>query len=279
MEKQWVYYNHALVPTVAPHEEPDASWMKDPSKWKELSEGHYPLFARWTTDFDCAEETEWWYIVRDSPISLDQLSRSSRHSIRRALKKCEVKQIDPQEYLDEMWRVYREAFTRYRDADNEMDEAAFRDCYSNNRTADYWGGFSVEDDLRMIGYLVCERHSDWVELSVSKYSTDFLRLRVSDALCYTALDYYLNEEKLRYVSNGQRSVNHVTNVQEYSEDRFGYRKAYCHLHIKYRPLFGAAVAVLYPFRGILKKLNSGGMMHSILSVLDQEEIRRTFPES
>lgn len=56
MEKEWEYYNHALVPTLPPHIDPDTSWMKDGKKWKEYAGGKYPLFARWVTDFDCSKE-------------------------------------------------------------------------------------------------------------------------------------------------------------------------------------------------------------------------------
>ena len=30
----WQYYNHAIIPSVEPHEVPDISWIKDRSVWK-----------------------------------------------------------------------------------------------------------------------------------------------------------------------------------------------------------------------------------------------------
>ncbi len=32
MNNEWEYYNHALVPTLPPHMDPDTSWMKDSAK-------------------------------------------------------------------------------------------------------------------------------------------------------------------------------------------------------------------------------------------------------
>lgn len=32
--KDWKYYNHAVIPAVEPHEEPDLSCIKDKSIWK-----------------------------------------------------------------------------------------------------------------------------------------------------------------------------------------------------------------------------------------------------
>ena len=37
MNNEWEYYNHALVPTLPPHIDPDTSWMKDSAKWKEYA--------------------------------------------------------------------------------------------------------------------------------------------------------------------------------------------------------------------------------------------------
>lgn len=34
MNKGWTYYNHAMVPTCAPHEVPDLMPIKDKSIWK-----------------------------------------------------------------------------------------------------------------------------------------------------------------------------------------------------------------------------------------------------
>lgn len=55
----WKYYNHAVIPASAPHEMPDISPIIDGSIWE--IEGA-PLLARWTTDFDCGYQTNWWGI-------------------------------------------------------------------------------------------------------------------------------------------------------------------------------------------------------------------------
>lgn len=52
--KSWKYYNHAMIPITAPHEEVDIQCIKDKSIWKENKNA---LFARWTSDFDCGYET------------------------------------------------------------------------------------------------------------------------------------------------------------------------------------------------------------------------------
>lgn len=32
--EEWKYYNHAVIPSVAPHREPDLACIKDKSIWK-----------------------------------------------------------------------------------------------------------------------------------------------------------------------------------------------------------------------------------------------------
>ena len=57
MREGWKYYNHALIPTTAPHENVK-NLMFDREFW-ENTRGGYPLFARWTSNFDCGYETSW----------------------------------------------------------------------------------------------------------------------------------------------------------------------------------------------------------------------------
>ena len=53
----WKYYNHAAIPTSEPNETVNIKCILDNTIWK--IDGGKPLFARWTTDFDCGKETEW----------------------------------------------------------------------------------------------------------------------------------------------------------------------------------------------------------------------------
>lgn len=56
MIKGWKYYNHAMIPTTAPHKEVDTTPVKDGSIF-EIKEK--PILARWTSDWDCGYETNW----------------------------------------------------------------------------------------------------------------------------------------------------------------------------------------------------------------------------
>ncbi len=273
MDEEWEYYNHALIPTTAPDVIPDTSWMKDNRKWKELAGGRHPLFARWVTDFDCQEETEWWYIIRNAPFELDDLEKKSQKHIKQALRKCICRRINASECVEDLYRVYEEAYIRYKNADNKVTYEQFvKECLNIDENMEYWGGYDLSD--RMVGYVIVIVHENYAETSTAKFSTPYMNLRVSDALYYTILEYYLNQKGKRYISSGQRSINHVTNTQDYKIKTFGFRKAYCRLCIKYNPKITWLIYMLYPFRNILKIFSGHVLFHQLTAVLEMEEIVR-----
>ena len=74
--KEWKYYNHAMIPTVAPHEEADVETIYSKDFWKENKNA---LLARWTSDFDCGYETNWWYVIKDDPFDITTLKSKRRY--------------------------------------------------------------------------------------------------------------------------------------------------------------------------------------------------------
>ena len=75
-----------------------------------------------------------------------------------------------------------------------------------------------------------------------------------------------------YISDGSRSINHETAFQDYLEKYFGFRKAYCKLHIAYNPKVKWLIKLLYTFRKILINLDGIGAIHQVNVVLRMEKI-------
>ena len=113
--EEWKYYNHAAVPTTAPHEKINSSALKSGEIWS--IEGKHPLLIRWVTDFDCNHETSWWYVIKDNPTTLEQCKKKVRKEIRKADKNFEIKVIDPFEYEEDIKRVYHAAVAGYEKPD------------------------------------------------------------------------------------------------------------------------------------------------------------------
>ena len=279
MNNEWEYYNHALVPTLPPHIDPDISWMKDSTKWKEYAGGKTPLFARWVSDFDCSEETEWWCIIKDTPFDIMSLKSNRRSLITRGLKRVDVKVIIPADYAEQMsnilvkeWKYYDDSYEEGNDRQKLTDD--FKKLTMKNLgNAEYLGAFLKDTDT-MIGYAIYNLFDDWIEYSVVKTDPEYLNTQVNAALAYFGVERYMRPE-IRYIHGGWRTMIHESNYQEYLMKNFGFRKAYCKLHIQYRPLMQIAVNVLYPLRGIIKKVKNK-WIYTVWCALQQEEIRRTF---
>ena len=272
----WKYYNHAAIPTTAPHESPDLTPLKDGRIWH--IEGKKPLLVRYTTDWDCGYDTGWWYLIRETPFDINTLSSNSRKHIKEAFRKVRVEKIDPKEYVDALYECYHQAYLRYKQADNEDSYESFKKRCEKSEFygMEFWAGFA-QDSGKLVGYLMLGPHEDWIEIYTSKFHPDYLKLRVSDALYAFVLDYYLNDQKKKYVSSGSRSINHVTNTQEYKEQHFGYRKCYCRLHILYRPQYKYIFKVLFLIRGIISVLGERNtLIHRMAAVLRMDEIARKF---
>ena len=85
--------------------------------------------------------------------------------------------------------------------------------------------------------------------------------------------HYLNDRRFRYVSDGARSISHQTNVHQFLQEKFGFRRAYALLRVAYAPGIGLAVVLLYPFRHWIDK-STFGFLQKMAVVLEQERIRR-----
>lgn len=238
-------------------------------------EGGTPLLARWTTDWDCGHETSWWFIIKDAPFNLSEYSSKQRKHFRQALNKCEVRIVDPVEQSEKLYKVYVAAFQNYKEADNESSHEQFlTNCHKDQQEGViYFAAFDKVSGM-LIGYMNTVEHPTYVETRTAKYHPDFLNLRPSDAIHYTVLDYYLNQLRKKFVCSGSRNINHITNAQEYKIESFKFRRAYCHLHVKFNPKIAWAIPIAYRMRGVLRKFDKIRLIHQINAVLKMEEIQR-----
>lgn len=262
----WMYYNHAAIPIVPPHEDPNTEVVLNGLVWK--MDGN-PILARWTTDFDCGYETQWWYNIRKRPFLVEELSRSSRKEIRSSLKNNIVEIIDPAEFRDDLYDCYKCSFDRYKNADNMVSLEDFNKWIDNDikRGTHYWAAFERENNI-LIGYMRIGKHDRYVEIETAKFNPNYLRLHQSTALYASVLDYYLNQlSHIDYVSSGSRSINHLSNTEDYKEKHFGYEKAYCHLHVAYAPGIKPIIKLAGKISFILDKLDRVLFIHHLNAIV------------
>ncbi len=267
----WKYYNHAVIPTTAPHEIPDISPITDGSIWK--LGGGTPLLARWTTEFDCGYETNWWYCVKDTPFDVSKIKSKRRYVINQGLKNFEVKIINPINYKKQLYEIQVASFSvyppKYRP---NVDEEAFKQSIDNWRNSVVFGAFFRETG-ELCGYSLINEYTDWAGFSVQKTNPAFEKYQINAVLVYGILEKY--NSKLGnnfYICDGEKNVLHETAFQEYLEKYFAFRKAFCKLNLVYRKPIGVAVAVLMPFRRVLNRFDGIPPIHKINGVLQMESI-------
>ena len=101
--ENWSVYNHAVIPTTPPDQTPDIRPIEDGSVWKIA--GEKVFLARWSTDFDCAEATNWWYEIKDAPYDPAQIKAKHRYYVNQGRKNFRVARINPSEYIEELYEV------------------------------------------------------------------------------------------------------------------------------------------------------------------------------
>lgn len=269
----WRYYNHSAIPNTAPHIIPNLEVIKSGKIWDIPG---FPLLARWTTDFDTNRETQWWYVIKDTPFDINALKAKRRYEINKGLGNFDVKRIVPMEHIESIYNVTVQAYSawpkKYRPT---VNHDSFVTNIETWQDLVVYGAFSKIDGT-LSGYAYLKVQGQCLDFSVLRTVPSCERLGVNAAIVATILN---NEKSFlengNYICDGARSMRHETAFQDYLEKYFGFRKAYCTLNIKYRRGFGVIVKILYPFRKILKKLTSIGLVSSIVAILSMEEIIRT----
>lgn len=262
IQSKWRKYHGALVPTSAPHENVNLIEVQ-----KELKLNN-AFFARWVTDFDAVNPTDFWYLIQDDIMNLKDYSTNTRNQILRGLKNFQIKKITIEEMSSNAYKIYKKASLVYNTKNKILSESAFNNLLITS--FDYWG---IYRDNKLIGFSKNRIYKDCCDYSTIKILPEYIKDYPFYALFYTMNLYYLEDIKLKYVTNGARSISHRTNIQHFLLMKFKFRKAYCNLHIKYSLKFGLIVKILFPFRKIFSYFNIL-LFRNIFSILFQEEISR-----
>lgn len=273
-ELKWKYYNHALLPTIAPHEKVDELVIIQGKLWRKKW-GGVPLLIRWTTNFDCEEKTEWWYCIKDTPFDINSLKSKRRYEINKGKKNFFVKEINPLDFKEEIYEVYQKAVSSYLKKSYKLEiKEEFIKKIKKWKNVKVYGAFNRENK-KLSSYALLIINNDYINFNVLKSIPEYEKIGVNAAIVSYILEEFSQKiGKNFYICDGERNILHETSFQNYLEKYFGFRKAYCKLNLKYRCFFKLIINILYPFKRILKKMNKVLIFRKINSILYMEEIRR-----
>ena len=234
---------------------------------------HRALFIRWEDQFDQLSTGEWWHVIKDELEDFDALSRNTRSKLRRGAKRFEAGTAKRKSILAEGYEVYKSAFDRYQTFEEMHSEKAFQQAIAKlPENTEFWAvreqesGQMVAFSENLVQDGACFYDTMW-------FQPDALRAYAGYLLIHAMNKHYLNERGLLYVSDGARSISHQTNVHEFLEQKFTFRRAYARLRVVYFPGLSILVKLLYPFRTLFNN-RSASLLQKIAVVLEQERIRR-----
>lgn len=276
MDKRWRQYQGALL------------WNGNPTKEipteKEALEAlneSGAMFARWTSDWDCKTPTEWWYCIKDTFTPLSEFSAKQRYRINKGLKNCNVVRLSHdaiENYTEDIYQVAEQAFADY--------PAAYRPILRIEDYKRWLSDIPKQQDIwlcceketgKVIGYAVCYKQDGFINLEQVKVPTKKLNTEANAAIVFRLSEYYLKEQHLNYICDGERNIKHRTQYQDYLVRVLNFRYAYCKLNIVYSSKMHFIVNLLYHFTVVVKLLGkSNSFFYNVYCVLQMERIRRSF---
>lgn len=246
-----------------------------PHKEKKLDEKQWHnllkkggLFVRNTYDFDCKEETCFWYLIKDSFTPLEELPSKKRLKIKNALSLFDFQLVDKKVLYDnDSVKHYEESLALYHEKDKDGFLADFN-YYLKQENSEFWACFEKEthDFAGFAINYVSDNACDYkITCILPKYHANSFYTYYG--LFYAMNEHYLDEKHSRYVTDGSRTITEHSGIQDYLTQNFNFRKAYCRLELHYRWWMKIAVNLLYPFRNIIT-------LPRIKAVLNMEAMQR-----
>lgn len=224
------------------------------------------LMVRNVYDFDCGDETSFWYVIKDSFGGMEELSSKMRNQVKKCFKTMHVERIAADYLANNGYEVFVAAVDNYRIKATAPTKEEFEDRISKGTENEYWGVIDNETG-KLVAFSMNAVTNECCEYRTMKAIPKYQKLYAYYGLIYEMNRYYLEERKVKYVNDGARSITNHSNIQPFLIDKFRFRKAYCHISIKYKWWFGIAVALSYPFRRLIP-------LRQVKALLDMEEIAR-----
>lgn len=225
------------------------------------------MMVRNSYDFDCKEETSFWYVIKDSFGGMEELSSKMRNQVRKCFKTMRIEKISSELLLQYGYEVFVAATNNYKVKASPPTRYEFEERINNSEENEYWACFDLETE-KMVAFCLNAVTAESCEYRTMKAIPEFQKRYAYYGLIYEMNRYYLEERCLKYVNDGARSITNHSNMQPFLIDKFNFRKAYCNFSVYYKQPLGIAVQLLFPFRRWVK-------VSKVRALLDMEAMVRS----
>lgn len=217
------------------------------------------LMIRNTYAFDTKEKTSFWFVIKDKIEDISELPFSTRRNIRIALRTYNIKKVNLKEFSEIAFPIITAAQKSYRIKSHIINKNEFDNMikkHEEDADKEFWI-VERKDNKNIVAIAINRIKENSCEYDDMKCKPEALKDRSYPyyGLIYTMNQYYLEEKKLRYVSDGSRSISEHSNIQEFLIHNFKFRKAYCKLKIHYKWWFNVVIKMLFPFKNIIPSRN------------------------
>lgn len=225
--KPWVLRNRILEPVNMPHTIKNVNRDKIRKALKTTK----ALFAYWTDQWDSAESEWWWTICDNNDYDIEFIENArGRRGIRKGLKECSVRQLEPYNFIELTYDIFIRNIRSYGYLKIPTMSEYKSDILKKSQFEGYelWGAFVNQE---IAAWATCVVIDDAVILGSTKSNPDLHKYSPNNALFYHITRHYLRERKVKYVSNGARTLLHTTSINDFLI-RMGFRKSYSRLNIE-----------------------------------------------
>ena len=246
LTKDYKRYQKGAIFKGAPHMEKRLSAREAETILKRYS----ALYLRNVYDFDCQEKTNFWYIINDTSLELENLSAKCRNQVRKAYKTYDFRPVSKEDMVNQGYEVYKSSWDRYKDTHSQpMVKDKWVEHLLNNHE-EYYGAF-LKKSGALVAYCAVLIQSESAKYTEMKANPVHLRCYPFYGLIFYLNHLLIDERKMLYVTDGARTISEHSNIQPFLEHKFLFRKAYCHLKIYYPWFVTLGIKLLRPLHKVL----------------------------
>lgn len=229
--------------------------------------------ALWNYDWDCGESGPWYSYICDTPdYELGSIKKKVRYYVRRSLKECEVKEIDPNWLAEHGYKTYINATSRYTKF-VALSPETFRRVTRSLANRPGWQTYGVFVKGELAAYGLVRFCGQTLQMRTAKFDPAYSSANPMYALYYTVAHLHLQERRYADIDNGVRPLLHDTAIEDFLR-RMGWRRAHCRLGLYLIWPVRVALALARMFRKPCSQLLPD-RHHAILeSLLVAQEVAR-----
>ena len=208
-------------------------------------------FIRNTYNFDKKTKSSFWYVIKDTFGGMEELTSKKRNQVKKSLRTYDFKIINIDVFKKLGLDIENRALAHYAVKADMMSKQKFDTRLTNEIHEggyEYWGVFKKETQ-ELVGFSINKVMYGYCFYEYIRILPECLgNTYPYYGLFYSMNKYYLEEKRLKFVSDGSRSITEHSNIQPFLIDTFKFRKAYCDLQVVYKSWLKIFVTILFPVR-------------------------------